>query len=31
MQLQRTVVTAYTPLFTKSYFATHNFAAPEHL
>jgi hypothetical protein len=29
--LQSTVVTAYIPLFTKSYFGTHNSAALEHL
>jgi hypothetical protein len=30
-QVQRAVLTAYIPLFTKGYFATHNFAALEHL
>jgi hypothetical protein len=29
--VQRAVLTAYIPLFTKGYFATHNFAALEHL
>ena len=29
--LQRTVVTAYIPLFTKSYFGKHNSAALVHL